>query len=96
MVDPDFFSLIMRVTPPIRAAESSISGSPKTSKARSDVKRVTVLPKRVSACPSVGANNPTQSPSLYLPSNSGYIFASRGKRIINVATVSATVSDLPD
>ena len=96
MLDPEFFNLIRRFTPPTRAAESSISGSPKISKARSDVSLVTARPNRVSACPSVGANKPTINPVSYLPRRSGYNFARRGSKIIRVTTVSATVSDLPD
>ena len=95
-VDPEFFNLMLRTTPGVFVAISSISGSPRTSRALSLVRRETVLPYRVSTCDWIGANIPTQIPSPNLPRSSGYIFARRGRITINVATVLAIVSDLPD
>ena len=82
--------------PPVRVVFSSISGSRNSCLAFSEVSQSWTRPHTVSAWPSVGANTPTQNPSLNFVSRSGYALASRGSSTIRPAMTIDRVSDLPD
>jgi hypothetical protein len=94
--DPDFFSRMPLVMPGVRPVMSSISGSPSTSRALSEVRRETVPAEQCLGLPLDRGEHADPEAVLEAAEEVRVYAASLGSSTISVATTSATARHLPD